>query len=137
LRQAGGQRADAEPLPSLAARLECVERLGPILLAVVLQHLDRERVQFLEIRVPAEFRAPKHRENCFWLCFPFYLNAVDFHRREFFFCPLCGSLADDNGNAVVLGACLRDRRHQRSNDLAEHSSSDQTGNNVRSFQARS
>ena len=40
------KRADAEPLSSLAARFDCVERLRPILLAVIPQHLRRELVQF-------------------------------------------------------------------------------------------
>jgi hypothetical protein len=46
-------------------------------------------------------------DNRFRLRFSFHLNAVDFHRREFIFRLLFGLRADDDGNAVVLGACLQ------------------------------
>src|SRR5262249_5426140 len=96
------ERADAEAFSSLAARFDCVQCLRPILLAVIPQHPGRELAQFLEMWVLTEFRAPKDRENGFGLCFPFHLDPVDLHGRESFFCLLCGCLADDNGDPLIL-----------------------------------
>src|ERR1700685_1058543 len=73
---------DIEAVGGLAAAIDEIERLVPLLLAIADDHARIELAQLPVARILLDFRAPDHRVHRFRLFFALHLDKVDLHRGE-------------------------------------------------------
>src|SRR3984893_293402 len=70
---------DIEAVRRLAAAIDEIERLVPLLLAIADDHARIELAQFLAMRILLDFRAPEHRIHCLRLFLALHLDQIHLH----------------------------------------------------------
>src|SRR3984885_905814 len=73
---------DIEAVRRLAAAIDEIKRLVPLLLAIAGDHARIELAQLLAMRILLDFRAPEHRIHGLRLFLALHLDQIDLHRGK-------------------------------------------------------
>src|SRR5580692_12899596 len=73
------EAGDIEAVRGLAAAIDEIERLVPLLFAIADDHARIELAQFPAMRILLDFRAPEHRIDCLRLFLALHLDQIDLH----------------------------------------------------------